>query len=101
MALWAVAFLGSTPIGGPVIGWVIRQSNARVGLLVGAVTCLVAAGVGFLARRRAVLAAAGPSAVVTLDENPGLTLDPGVGMTVDEAGAACRVAVRAQMGDGS
>jgi MFS family permease len=51
MALWAVAFLGSTPIGGPVIGWVIHESNARVGLLVGAVTCLVAAMVGALGRR--------------------------------------------------
>lgn len=52
MALWAVAFLGSTPIGGPTIGWVIRESNPRVGLAVGAVTCFVAAGVGALARRR-------------------------------------------------
>ena len=33
MALWAVAFLGSTPIGGPTIGWVIRvlQSRGRSG----------------------------------------------------------------------
>jgi MFS family permease len=52
MALWAVAFLGSTPIGGPTIGWVIRVSSPRVGLAVGAVTCFVAAGVGTLARRR-------------------------------------------------
>jgi MFS family permease len=52
MALWAVAFLGSTPIGGPTIGWVIRASNPRVGLAVGAFACFVAAGVGALARRR-------------------------------------------------
>jgi MFS family permease len=52
MALWAVAFLGSTPIGGPTIGWVIRVSNPRIGLLVGAVTCFFAAGVGALASRR-------------------------------------------------
>lgn len=52
MALWAVAFLGSTPIGGPTIGWVIRVSNPRIGLGVGAVTCFIAAGVGVLARRR-------------------------------------------------
>ncbi len=51
MALWAVAFLGSTPIGGPTIGWIIRATNPRVGLLVGAITCFVAAGVGTLARR--------------------------------------------------
>ncbi len=52
MALWAVAFLGSTPIGGPTIGWIIRVSSPRVGLAVGAATCFVAAGVGALARRR-------------------------------------------------
>jgi hypothetical protein len=46
MALWAVAFLGSTPIGGPAIGWVIAQANARVGLAVGGVACLMAAGLG-------------------------------------------------------
>jgi MFS family permease len=52
MALWAVAFLGSTPIGGPLIGWVIAQSNARVGLAIGGVSCFLAAGLGFIARQR-------------------------------------------------
>ena len=52
MALWAVAFLGSTPIGGPLIGWVIAQSNARVGLAIGGVSCFLAAGLGFIARAR-------------------------------------------------
>ncbi len=52
MALWAVAFLGSTPIGGPAIGWVIEQTNARVGLAIGGVSCLLAACVGFIARAR-------------------------------------------------
>lgn len=54
MALWAVAFLGSTPIGGPTIGWVIRVSSPRVGLAVGAVTCFVAAGVGAMTRHRSI-----------------------------------------------
>ena len=35
MALWSVAFLGSTPIGGPLIGWITALSGARVGLGVG------------------------------------------------------------------
>jgi len=52
MGLWAVAFLGSTPIGGPAIGWVIAQSNARVGLAVGGASCLLAAGLGFVTRAR-------------------------------------------------
>jgi MFS family permease len=52
MALWSVAFLGSTPIGGPLIGWITAISGARVGLGVGALSCFGAAGLGLLAVRR-------------------------------------------------
>jgi MFS family permease len=52
MALWSVAFLGSTPIGGPLIGWITALSGARVGLGVGALSCFLAAGLGLLAIRR-------------------------------------------------
>ena len=52
MSLWAVAFLGSTPIGGPLIGWITAIEGARVGLGVGALSCFVAAGLGLLAVRR-------------------------------------------------
>jgi len=52
MALWFVAFQGSTPIGGPLIGWIISVAGARVGLGVGGVTCLVVALLGYLALRR-------------------------------------------------
>ncbi len=38
MSLWFVAFQGSTPIGGPIIGWVAATAGARAGLGVGAVT---------------------------------------------------------------
>jgi MFS family permease len=49
MSLWAVAFQGTTPVGGPLLGWIVAQSNGRVGLGVGAVSCLVAAGIGGIA----------------------------------------------------
>jgi MFS family permease len=49
MSLWAVAFLGSTPIGGPAIGWIIAATNARLGLGVGGIAALFAAGIGFVA----------------------------------------------------
>lgn len=52
MALWAVAFMGSTPIGGPLIGWITSVGGARAGLGVGAASCLVAALLGWLAIRR-------------------------------------------------
>jgi MFS family permease len=49
MSLWAVAFQGTTPIGGPLIGWVVAMASARIGLGVGAVACFAAAGVGLIA----------------------------------------------------
>jgi MFS family permease len=40
MALFAVAFLGSTPIGGPILGLVTESLGPRAGLALGAVTAL-------------------------------------------------------------
>jgi MFS family permease len=55
MALWFVAFQGSTPIGGPIIGAIIALAGARAGLGVGALTCFAAALVGLTALRGAQL----------------------------------------------
>jgi MFS family permease len=52
MSLWAVAFMGSTPVGGPLIGWIIAVSNARIGLGTGGIACLFAAGIGYIAMHR-------------------------------------------------
>jgi MFS family permease len=52
MALWAVAFLGSTPIGGPIAGAVAENLGGRAGLALGAIACAVAAGLGELTLRR-------------------------------------------------
>jgi MFS family permease len=41
MALWALAWVGSTPIGGPIVGWVGEQFGARWSLLVGGVPTLI------------------------------------------------------------
>jgi MFS family permease len=51
MALWAVAFMGTTPIGGPLIGWITSETNARVGLGVGAASCFIAAAIGWFTVR--------------------------------------------------
>ncbi len=40
MALFSVAFLGSTPIGGPIVGWVSEQLGARAGLWLGGLATL-------------------------------------------------------------
>ncbi|HZO77512.1 MAG TPA: MFS transporter [Solirubrobacteraceae bacterium] len=55
MALWFVAFQGSTPIGGPIIGAIIALAGARAGLGVGALTCFAAALIGLAALRGAEL----------------------------------------------
>ena len=52
MALWTVAFIGTTPIGGPVIGWISETAGARWGLLVGGIAALAAALIGLLSIRR-------------------------------------------------
>ena len=52
MSLWFVAFQGSTPIGGPLVGWAMAAAGARAGLGIGAVTCLVVAGLGAVALHR-------------------------------------------------
>ena len=44
MALWAVAFLGTTPIGGPIIGWIGQNIGPRWGMVVGG-TATIFAGV--------------------------------------------------------
>ncbi|WP_426573262.1 MFS transporter [Aquihabitans sp. McL0605] len=46
LAIQAMVFLGSTPIGGPIVGWISDVSGARAGILVGAVACFAAAVYG-------------------------------------------------------
>jgi MFS family permease len=41
MALWGLAWLGSTPIGGPIVGWVGQEAGARWSLVVGGLPTLV------------------------------------------------------------
>ncbi len=65
MALWAVAFLGSTPIGGPIAGWVSQEFGGRAGLALGAVACLAAAAGGGLVLRRTNAATARTEPTVT------------------------------------
>ena len=52
MSLWFVAFQGSTPIGGPIVGWTMAQAGARAGLGLGAITCLLVALAGLITLQR-------------------------------------------------
>lgn len=52
MALWSVTFVGSTPVGGPIIGVVAEHLGPRAGLAVGGAACLAAAILGVPVLRR-------------------------------------------------
>ena len=57
LALQSMVFLGSTPIGGPIVGWICQQFGARYGLAVGAAAGLGAGLWGMAWARRADAAA--------------------------------------------
>lgn len=52
LALSAVAFLGSTPVGAPITGWIADNVSAEWSLAYGSVVALVSVSVGILLRRR-------------------------------------------------
>ncbi|MBM3696525.1 MAG: MFS transporter, partial [Actinobacteria bacterium] len=72
MALWAVAFLGSTPVGAPLIGW-IGSLDPRWGLGVGGVATLLC---GLLAYRPLARTAAGSEKPVAVLPEPGVPGEP-------------------------
>ena len=56
MALYGIVFLGSTPIGGPAVGWACQEWGARSGFVIAGVTAVAAATVMLVTSR-----ASGPS----------------------------------------
>jgi MFS family permease len=52
LALWQVAFQGTTPVGGPAIGAIIAVTDPRIGLAVGGASCFAAAVGGVALARR-------------------------------------------------
>jgi len=71
MSLNAIAFLGSTPIGAPLVGYVSDVTNPRVALIMGGVATLVASiPLFFLAtRQHAARAATADGVIVVADES--------------------------------
>ncbi|HZI90916.1 MAG TPA: MFS transporter [Thermoleophilaceae bacterium] len=67
MALYSVVFLGSTPIGAPLAGWLSEAAGPRAGLMMGAAAALLAAGAAWAWSRRA---AGWPAARVVSTTNP-------------------------------
>ena len=80
MALYAIGFLGTAPVGAPLVGWISQVSSPRVALLVGASSTVVASAVIRLRhrnehRRSAAKAAVGADEAPTAGEvQPGSEL---------------------------
>jgi MFS family permease len=66
LALVSMVFLGTAPIGGPILGWVCEVLNPRAGLAVGGLATALA--VAWVARQA---------------RHPGTDLDPGLGSDAD------------------
>ena len=77
LALQAMLFLGSTPIGGPIVGWVSQQFGARYAIALGAVAAFGAGAWGLAVARRSArrlpspAAASGPTATDVAPHPPG------------------------------
>jgi MFS family permease len=52
MALWALAWLGSTPVGGPIVGWIGQVAGARWSLVVGGLPTVICGVLTWRALRR-------------------------------------------------
>ncbi|MEA2390301.1 MAG: hypothetical protein QOK31_410, partial [Solirubrobacteraceae bacterium] len=72
MALYSVVFLGSTPIGGPLAGWVASVAGPRAGFVLGGAAALAAALAARWAFRRAAAQGVGPDA----PSEPGVSVRP-------------------------
>jgi MFS family permease len=64
LALQAMLFLGSTPIGGPIVGWVAEQFGARWSLALGSAAAVGAGTWGLSMLRRTAAAPAAPAAAL-------------------------------------
>jgi MFS family permease len=52
MSFWSIAFLGSTTIGAPIVGWFAEVAGARWGLALGGIAALVGSALGTLTLRK-------------------------------------------------
>ncbi len=69
MAFWAIAFLGSTTVGGPIVGWIGETVGPRWGLAVGGLAAVAAGALGSFTLRHVRPARTAPAAVVSQAES--------------------------------
>jgi MFS family permease len=59
-AWWVMIFMGSTPIGGPLMGWIAQESTPGFAIAIGGLSCIVAAAWTYSYRHAFTLAALHP-----------------------------------------
>lgn len=79
MSFWSIAFLGSTTIGGPAVGWFAQTAGDRWGLAVGGFAALAAGLLGLLNLRK-------PQSVDTRPRDEQETSNRSSGEGSDQAG---------------
>jgi sugar phosphate permease len=52
MSFWSIAFLGSTTIGGPIVGWFAEVAGARSSLALGGFAAILASVLGVFTLRK-------------------------------------------------
>jgi MFS family permease len=70
MALYSVVFLGSTPIGSPIVGWLAENINPRVAFLVPGIATLAAGLVALYVLRASKLAEGRVEVASSLPDDP-------------------------------
>ena len=94
MALYAIAFLGSTPIGAPLVGWIADVTNPRVAIMVGGVATLAACiPLAFRYRRDHTSEASAVHQELS-DAEPGEVVDFAPGPTVERRSDETRALLR-------
>jgi len=63
LALQSVLMMGTTPIGGPLSGWLADTLGSRAPIILGGIVCLLAAAFGYYASRRYLAHAPAPDRV--------------------------------------
>jgi MFS family permease len=48
LALQTILLIGTTPVGGPILGWLADAAGARLPLVIGGIACLVAGAFGYI-----------------------------------------------------
>lgn len=94
MAIYALVFLGSTPIGGPIVGWISERFGARAGLWIGAAASIAAATTAIATLRgvRDTIAAGTKSVTRPGEQIITAPAEPGMPPLPEEAAAAAQLA---------